>query len=215
MARQVGVDHAAVIRAAVAVADEEGLANLTLTAVASRLGIRSPSLYAHVNGVDGLMRDLYLEAEHQLSEHLRSAVMGRTGREALFCVARTYRAFAKDHPGLYAATLHDPGTDDDILRANARTADALRITLESFDIRGSDNIMMFRAFWSAVHGFVMLEQTGVMFTPVDIDESFNRMVGIFANHFEVMRSASAKTLEVMDPLTVPPAASPAPTPSAG
>jgi AcrR family transcriptional regulator len=184
MARQAGVDREAVLRAAVAVADEEGLSNLTLTAVAARLGIRTPSLYAHVDGVDGLLRELCLEGERQLGEELRASVMGRSGRTALFGIADAYRRFATDHPGLYAASIRDPGDDDAILQANARTAEALRATLESFGLVGAENVHMFRAFWSAVHGFVMLERTGVMFTPVDVDESFRRTVEIFAVHLE-------------------------------
>jgi hypothetical protein len=67
------------------------------------------------------------------------------------------------------------------------------LTLESFGLVGSENVHMFRSFWSAVHGFVMLEQTGVMFTPVDIDESFRRTVDIFAAHLEGRDSASLGT----------------------
>jgi hypothetical protein len=40
---------------------------------------------------------------------------------------------------------------------------------------------MYRAFWSAVHGFVSIEATGVMALPVDRAESFRRTVEVFAD----------------------------------
>ena len=62
MATQVGLDHDAVIDAAAALVDEDGVEALTLAALAARLGIRSQSLYAHVDGLDGLLRDLALHS---------------------------------------------------------------------------------------------------------------------------------------------------------
>ena len=53
--------RAAVVRAAIAVADEAGAAGLTMTAVAGRLGEYSPmALYRYVDSKDGLV-DLMLD----------------------------------------------------------------------------------------------------------------------------------------------------------
>jgi hypothetical protein len=43
-----------VIDEAAQMADEIGLSHLTLAAPADRLGVRYPSLYKHVDGMDGL-----------------------------------------------------------------------------------------------------------------------------------------------------------------
>ena len=79
MATQVGLDHDAVIGAAAALVDEQGVGALTLAALAARLGIRSQSLYAHVDGLDGLLRDLALSSVRRLGDELRSSVIGRSG----------------------------------------------------------------------------------------------------------------------------------------
>ena len=120
MAQPAGIDRDAVIEMASTMVDDEGVASLTLSALAKRLGIRTPSLYAHVEGFDGLIRDLALEGVRQLGEELRSSVLGRSGREALFAVANAYRRYATEHPGLYSLTVHDPGNDTDMRRANDR-----------------------------------------------------------------------------------------------
>ena len=51
MATQVGLDHDAVIGEAGALVDEAGVEALTLARLAARLGIRSQSLYAHVERI--------------------------------------------------------------------------------------------------------------------------------------------------------------------
>ncbi|MGI8712393.1 MAG: TetR family transcriptional regulator, partial [Solirubrobacteraceae bacterium] len=49
-----GLDAEAVVTAAARLADAEGLECLTLARLAQRLGVRSPSLYAHVDGLEEL-----------------------------------------------------------------------------------------------------------------------------------------------------------------
>jgi hypothetical protein len=54
----VGLDKADVLEMAATIADELGSDELTLSRLAERLGVRSQSLYAHVDGQSGLRRDL-------------------------------------------------------------------------------------------------------------------------------------------------------------
>ena len=116
MATQVGLDHDAVVDAAGELVDESGVEALTLAGLAARLGIRSQSLYAHVDGLDGLLRDLALDSVRKLGDELRSSVIGRSGRDALEAIADAYWDFARAHPGRYAATIRDPGDDDELPR---------------------------------------------------------------------------------------------------
>ncbi|HEU5307211.1 MAG TPA: TetR family transcriptional regulator, partial [Acidimicrobiia bacterium] len=90
MATQVGLDHDTVVDAAGDLADQAGVGSLTLAALAARLGIRSQSLYAHVDGLDGLLRDLALDSVLRLGDGLRASVIGRAGREALEAIADAY-----------------------------------------------------------------------------------------------------------------------------
>ena len=55
-----GMTSSDVIDTAQAVADEVGLDRLTLVAIADRLEIKPPSLYNHVDGLDGILRELAL-----------------------------------------------------------------------------------------------------------------------------------------------------------
>ena len=73
-----GIRQTSVIDAAEALADAHGFRNLTLAMLASDLGMRSQSLYAHVDGIEGLRRQLALRGQQLLGDELRDAVMARS-----------------------------------------------------------------------------------------------------------------------------------------
>jgi AcrR family transcriptional regulator len=181
MARPVGLDREMVLHAAAAVADEGGLDALTLARLAARLEVRSQSLYAHVDGIEGLHRDLGLYGQRILAEELRSAATGRTGRDALHAIAAAYRDFESRRPGVYAATLRVPGDDAEVWDAVERTSGPLTTVLVSYGLSEQDVIHWYRVIWSAIHGFVSFERAGLMNRPADPDESFRRLVDLFAD----------------------------------
>ena len=78
-----GLSTARVVEEAEAVADEVGLSRLTLAEVAARLGVRVPSLYKHVDGMDALVRGVSVRAKAELGDVLARAAVGLTTREAL------------------------------------------------------------------------------------------------------------------------------------
>jgi AcrR family transcriptional regulator len=183
MATQVGLDRQTVIEAAAAMADDEGLASLTLAALAQRLGIRSQSLYAHVDGLDGLHHDLALHGIRLIHDDLREAVVGRSGRDALYAIAQAHIDFARRHPGVYQATV-GRSRDDELLAALIRAAEPFERVIQSFGADGEDVAHAHRAFWSAIHGFVSLEAAGLTRGPAPTDETVRRIVAMFADALE-------------------------------
>jgi AcrR family transcriptional regulator len=178
MARKRGVTVEDVIAAAEEVADAEGLGGLTLAAVAQRVGVRSPSLYAHVEGLDGLHRLLALRAARELEQRLRRTARGREGEEALRSLAHAYRRFARRRPGLYAAVQRavQPGEDDELYEALAAAVGPVIQALQQAGVPPGDLIHMARAFRSALHGFVDLERGSGFGMPESVAESFERLV---------------------------------------
>lgn len=161
--------------------------------LASDLGMRSQSLYAHVDGIEGLRRQLALRGQHLLGGELRAAVMARSGVDAFRAVAHTYSSFADAHPGLYEASLRAPGDDVEMAEANERTMEPLVAVLQSFGVEADELIHSYRIVWASIHGFVTLRQAGLMSRPVDVDDSFERLVALFSNdlvHRQTATSAS-------------------------
>ena len=180
MARR-GLDRAQVVDAAVAIADAEGLEAVTLARVAAALGVRSPSLYNHVEGRDGLIRGVAARSTRELATALRRAATGRSGADAITAVAQAQRDYARRYPGRYAATVAAPAPGDAEHEAAAADAvDVLESVLGGAGLEGDDVIHAVRALRSAVHGFAALEASGGFALAVDPDDSFRRLVDAVA-----------------------------------
>jgi AcrR family transcriptional regulator len=177
-----GLDRAQVIAAASAIADADGLAAVTLARVAAALDVRSPSLYNHVAGREGLLRGVATQATAELAAALRRAATGRAGAEAIAAVAAAQRDYAHAHPGRYAATVAAPAPGDTEHEAAAAEAvDVLAAVLGGAGLAGDDLIHAVRALRSAVHGFAALEAAGGFAMAVDRDVSFRRLVEALAS----------------------------------
>lgn len=178
MARRRGITEEDVVAAAADIADAGGLKAVTLAAVAERLGIRSPSLYAHVDGLAGLRRLLALQAAVEMRDVLRRAARGREGIDALRALLHAYRRFAGHRPGLYAAAQQAvvPGRDDELYRALAAVIEPVLKALTEAGVASGDLIHVTRALRSALHGFVDLERRSGFGMPESVDESFDRLV---------------------------------------
>jgi len=176
-----GLSTTAVVAAAADIADAEGLDRLTLARVAAAAGVRTPSLYNHVESLDDVRRRVALLALRDLADALRDAAVGRAGDDALVAMADAYRAYARRHPGRYAATQRAPAEGDEEMRAAAKGAvDVVLAILRGYGLEGDDAIHAARAVRSALHGFVALETGGGFGIPVDLDESYARMVRALA-----------------------------------
>ena len=186
MARRPGLDRDTVVQAAVDLLDSEGAGTLSLGRLAERLGVQTPSLYNHVEGMPGLLRQLALRNARDLAACMGDAAMGKSGPEAVLAVAEAYRAYIKQHSGLYMASLRAAGAqvqdgsppDAELAEAEARVVRIVLAVLASFGLAGEDAIHAVRGLRSVVHGFATLEVAGGFGLPLDCDESFRRLVGM-------------------------------------
>jgi AcrR family transcriptional regulator len=173
-----GLDPAAVVAGAAGLADEIGLANVTMALLAERLGVRAPSLYKHIDGQADLGRRIGVLALTELGDALRDALQGRAGRDALAAAARTIRTFVTEHPGRYAATVRiDPAEPDDPLTvAGTRVLESLSAVLAGYAIEPADTVHALRMLRSLFHGFSVLEAAGGFQMDTGVDDSFEWLV---------------------------------------
>jgi AcrR family transcriptional regulator len=184
----VGIDRRQVVDAAAALVDVRGAVDaVPLSDVAGALGIRTQSLYAHVDGLDGLRRELALRGLGVLAARLTDAAVGRAGRDALAAIVRAWLGFAADHPGLYAASLRPPGGDDELATAVAAAMRPLDVVLRSYGLRGAAVLHWTRMIFATVHGFAVLRAGGLLTMPADPDETVRRFVRMVADQLEARR----------------------------
>lgn len=173
-----GLDPAAVVAAGAALADEVGIAHLTMGLLAERVGVRTPSLYKHVAGQDDLNRRIAALALNEAADAVGSAVQGYAGRDALGAAARAFRAFVLEHPGRYAATIgvEPTGPDDPMAAAGQRLLGAFTAVLRGYEVAESDVNHALRLLRSLCHGFATLQSAGGFQWNTDVDESFEWLI---------------------------------------
>lgn len=188
-----GLSRAVVVTEAARVADEVGLERLTLAAVAGRLGVRLPSLYKHIAGLEALQVHLAAAAGRELAAELSAATVGRSKGDALLAMAHAYRAFALRRPGAYAATVRAPEDGDEEHQAAAMAVlQVVLSVLAGFGLEGEDAIDAVRGLRALLHGFVAIEAAGGFKLPQDLDRSYRRLVQTYADTLSTWgRTASA------------------------
>jgi len=198
MSPRAGLDRAAVVAAAVDLINREGAGALSLKRLAAELGVQTPSLYNHVDGLPGLQRELTLLNARLLGDCLADAAIGKAGPAAVEALMNAYRAYIKSNPGLHLfavrpAALDAPGY---VERAQAETRIVLIAVavVKSFGLSGDDAIHAVRAVRSIVHGFTTLETAGGFGIPLDLDESFRRMVAMVVAGLEQRQQLSADSI---------------------
>lgn len=183
MALRKRIDKETVIRTAAALLEEGGADAMNLTRLAGKLGIRTPSLYNHIDGLDGLHRDLTLMSARNLADRMEQAAIGRSGHQAILAIAQAYRDYIKSAPALYQNSLRASGNlaqkDPELEALEERTVRVVLVVVESFGLRGNDAIHAVRGLRSLIHGFASLEVAGGFGMPLDCDESFRRLLDIF------------------------------------
>ena len=180
-----GIDRSQVVDAAVAVLEERGrLDQIALREVAERLGVRTQSLYAHVDGVAGLQRELALRGLSALADDLTRAAIGKAGGDAIGAIARAYVRFGARHPGLYDASLRSPGDDSELRAAIDAVMRPLNLVFESYGLSKRAAVHWYRIVFASVHGFVTLRRDGLLTLPGDPDESLRHMIHAFVHQIE-------------------------------
>lgn len=173
-----GLSAALLIVEAARLADAMGFDQLSLAAVARRLGVAVPSLYKHVGGLEDLRRALAVLAVRELGQALAAAGEGSpSGR--LTTMAEAYRNYARAHPGRYQAAQRAPEPGDAEHRAASDAALATIFDLlAQYGLSGADAVDAARALRAALHGFVALESEGAFGLPQSVDRSFARLVDV-------------------------------------
>jgi AcrR family transcriptional regulator len=149
-----------VVEAAVALADDQGLAAVTIRAVAHRLGVAPMTLYGHVANADELV-DLVVGATIAVAVAKRP---GRypDGRSTLLGFAHGLRDLFLEHPAVLDAYRRRPVQDPTGVAVAAGVVSALVAEGLDEDVA----LTVYATVYAFVVGFVSLE-----IRPVDLDPS--------------------------------------------
>jgi AcrR family transcriptional regulator len=175
--RTARLSREAIVNAALTFLDREGWDALTINALANQLGTKGPSLYNHVDSLDDLRRSVRMRVVGDIIDMLNTVGQGRTPDDAVMVMAGAYRSYAHHHPGRYSAFTRMPlgGDDPEFTEATHAAAAPVIAVLSDYGLDQESAFFAALEFWSAMHGFVLLEMTGVM-SGLDTDAVFSDMV---------------------------------------
>ena len=169
-----GLTKEILIETAKEIMDESGSAAFSMRALAEKLGVKTASLYTHIESMEALFTEVGLSALNDQKEAQLTAIQGKSGDVAVFALAESYRVFAKAHAALYQLIMQMPmGQDETLKAAAAMTAEPSMLVLQAYPMPEERQMHWQRVLRGVMHGFVSQEAAGYFsHYPVEPDESY-------------------------------------------
>lgn len=155
----------AIVHAARGILESEGLAGLTMQAVAQQVGVRAPSLYKRVDGRDELIRLVAEATLTDLAARLSSA-------RDLGALATSFRSFGHEWPAAFQLVM-SPGAGNPVARPKFGATASEPVLALAGEIAGDKHALeAARTVTSWAVGFVSMELNGNFALGGDIDEAW-------------------------------------------
>ena len=154
--------------------------------VADELGVKTASLYNHVENMDELLAAVCQYALRLQRDMEMQAIKGLNRGQAVCALAEAYRGFAKEHRELYWLVMNVAASDHHVLdEAAARVTEPIVKVLADYDIEEGKKIHFRRLFRSILHGYVSEMDAGFFsHYPADTDESFHFAIECFCDSLD-------------------------------
>lgn len=178
-----GIDKKKIIEMAAKMADEKGIANVTLKVLATELGVKSPSLYKHFSGgLDELNKELMLYGWRSLESEITRAAIGKAKDDAMIAICHVYREFAARHKGLFEAMQwYNMYQSEEHLQATQGTVDILFQVLEAYGLTEEQKVHIVRMLRGFLQGFASIESHGGYGNPTPINDTFDFAIKTILN----------------------------------
>lgn len=160
-----GALHAALLGAAEAILEREGLPGLTLRATAREAGVSHAAPTHHFGDMTGLLSELAAAGFRRFGASLAAAAsVAATPSDRMDAMGEAYVAFACRHPGLFLVMFRSERLDHARPSLHEATADAFGLLTRGVSERhrgGADATPLALTAeivrsWSMVHGYAML-----------------------------------------------------------
>ena len=153
--------RAACVRAALELLEEGGSAEVSLRAVARRVGVAASAPYRHYADRDALLSAVAAVGYRELAEFLAAAHPAPSTPDNLAAVAVAYVRFALRRPALFRVMFGescDRDSAERIAATEAISAYVAAIVRQAFP--GADPDALATAVWALVHGLAFLHLDG-------------------------------------------------------
>jgi AcrR family transcriptional regulator len=190
MGRRALIDRSVILRASLDLADERGLAAVTMAAVADRLGVTPMALYRHIANkadlLDAIVESLLLE--------IKVPDARLPWRQRLAAVARAARDSARRHPDVFPLLLQRAANTP----GGRRVRDAVCAALRDAGLPDDRVLRVERLLSTFVMGFAVSEASGRFATrAVEVEADFNYLQNLVFDFIDQARAQRQKRIARM------------------
>lgn len=173
-----GLNKEIIVESAKEIMEKDGAQQFSMRKLAEKLGVKTASLYTHIESMEVLFTEIGLAALNDQKICLMNAIGENQGDAAILAVAENYRRFAAERTELYRLIMQMPSGNDEILKeAAAVTAEPFMKVLDAYHISESRKMHWQRILRGLMHGFVSEEQSGYFsHYPVPVKESYDMAI---------------------------------------
>lgn len=176
---RVGLSADAVVDVALLIVDGHGMDALTLSGVATRAGVATPSLYRHVRSLAQLRSRVAARVLSDMTDVATAAVLGLSGDDAVAALMRRLRAYAVEHPERYASVPADPLHDPELAEHAARLLEVFFAVLRGYHLDGPAVVHATRCLRVIVYGFSVIESGGGFAMAEDAAETYEELIRMY------------------------------------
>lgn len=178
-----GLNKEIVVETAKELIEEIGCNDFSMRKLADKLGVKTASLYTHIESMEMLFTEVGLSALREQRDCLLNTITEKNRDDALKTLAVVYRCFSIEHPALYQMIMQMPSGENEILKkAAAMTAEPFMQILDNYQISDERKMHWQRVIRGMMHGFVSEEQAGYFsHYPVTIEESYKVAISCIIN----------------------------------
>lgn len=164
-------------KAGAELADEIGFEHVTVAELARRFNVKPASLYSHVQSSADLKARVALLALADLADRASDAVAGRSREAALAALGNSYRNYAHEHPGRFAAMQLRLESETAARSAGPRHTRLMRAILREYGLSDADQTHAVRLLGGTFQGYVSLELSGSFsHSEPSSDESWDHII---------------------------------------
>lgn len=180
-----------VVAAGLACVQEEGPEALNVNRVAQRLGIRTPSLYNHVDGADDLRQAVVLEVLDRAGREIQLPDPDAENPDLLIReLAHGLRRFALANANLYMFMMATPVKWDSMPFSPhwSRNMESFGRAVGAIGFSGLDHLHAARFALASIQGYIRLELRGSLAEGGHEDASYEWMLQGLFKGLQAMRS---------------------------
>lgn len=174
-----GIDKTAIIKNAAQLVNQAGMEQITMKMLADKLGIKPPSLYNHIKGLEDLKKQLMIFGWTQAKEKLLLSLAGVSGYDAIKAMCYAFYDYATENTGLFEVMLwYNKFQNEEAAEATAELLAVIFKVTRSLDIPDNYCFHLIRTFRGFLEGFFLLVNNGSFGHPLPVTDSFEISVNI-------------------------------------